>query len=405
MNDHSYYEELTALAAGGLLSDEECHELREHLVDCADCRLTQREFSDLVRSGLPLARSDLLSFVDKMRFTPEAGVRERFLERTRHDGIRFSPNVEKEDAPRWLHLGYRAALAAMLAAAVLVAVYYRPYISRGGGPDAQAQQEVDHLKRQNADLSARLAERDQEVASKQKEIWALRGQLSNAITSAEAYRRDSEQGRVRIAQSTSHTPQLLDELQNRDKKLAEARDEIARINQLRATDQASLAVEQVRINEISDQLRIANATLDMERQLAAAGRDIRELMVSRQLHVVDVRDTDANGKPSQAFGRVFLTEGKSLIFYAFDLNGGRVKNPKARFQVWGEQLGKKNSERGLGLLYVDDKAQKRWALKVQDPDLLKEVNSVFVTVSPSGNGDKPGDQRLLYAYLGQANHP
>ena len=405
MNDHSYYEELTALAAGGLLSDEECHELREHLVDCTECRQRQREFRDLVRSGKSLARSDLLGFVDKMRFTPEAGVRERFLERARHEGIRFSPNVEREDAPRWLHLGYRAVLAAMLAAVVLVAVYYRPSILRGGGSDALAQHEVDRLKRQNADLAARLAERDHEVAAQQKEIQTLRSQLGNSIASAGVPRGSTAQGSVRIAQSTSHTPQLLEELQNRDKQLAEARDEIARINQLRATDQASLVVEQIRINEISDQLRIANATLDMERQLAAAGRDIRELMVARQLHVVDVRDTDANGKPSQAFGRVFLTEGKSLIFYAFDLNGGRVKNAKARFQVWGEQLGKKNSARGLGLLYLDDGAQKRWALKVQDPDLLKEVNSVFVTVSPSGNGDKPGNQRLLYAYLGQANHP
>lgn len=404
MNDHSYYEELTALAAGGFLSDEECHELRKHLLDCAECRQTQQEFRDLVRSGLPLSRSDLFSFVDKMRFTPEAGARERFLERARHEGIRFSPNVEKKGRPHWLHLGYRAALAGILAAGVLVAVYYRPHILRERSSDALAQQEVDRLKHQNADLAVRLAERDLEVASQQKEIRTLRSQLGNAITGAGAYRRDSEQG-VRIAQSTSHTPQLLDELQNRDKQLAEARDEIARINQLRATDQASLVVEQIRLKEISDQLRIANATLDMERQLTAAGRDIRELMAARQLHVVDVRDTDANGKPSQAFGRVFLTEGKSLIFYAFDLNAGRAKNTKTRFQVWGEQLGKKNSERGLGLLYVDDEAQKRWALKVQDPDLLKEVNSVFVTVSPSGNGDKPGNQRLLYAYLGQANHP
>ena len=39
-------------------------------------------------------------------------------------------------------------------------------------------------------------------------------------------------------------------------------------------------------------------------------------MAARQLHVIDVRDTDPNGEPANAFGRVFLTEGKSLTFYA-----------------------------------------------------------------------------------------
>jgi len=122
------------------------------------------------------------------------------------------------------------------------------------------------------------------------------------------------------------------------------------------------------------------------------------------LHVVDVRDTNANGKPSQAFARVFLTEGKSLTFYAFDLNEGRVANSKARFQVWSQQLASKSSVRSLGFLYVDDKAEKRWVLKVDNPDLLSEIDSVFVTVSPPG-GIKPSGQRLLYAYLGEPNHP
>jgi hypothetical protein len=405
MNDHSYYEELTALGAGGYLSDQEYGELRQHLEACAECRETKREYRDLVRSCLPLVRGDRFDFVGKMKARPETGVRERFLERARREGIRFSPNVEKPDSPRWMHMGYRAAAVAVAAVVVLAAVFYGPNISRRMASDARAQQEVDRLKRENADLITRLAGRDQLAAKQQKEIRDLRAQIANATKSAESHPRDSEQRGVRIEQSTSQTAHLLDELQNREKQLADATGEIARINQLRATDQASLVAQQVRINEISDQLRVANATLDMERQLSAAGRDIRELMVARQLHVVDVRDTDANGKPSQAFARVFLTEGKSLMFYAFDLNEGRVTKAKARFQVWGEQLGKQSSVRSLGLLYVDDNAQKRWALKVDNPDLLSEIDSVFVTISPPGGGVKPSGQRLLYAYLGEPNHP
>jgi hypothetical protein len=405
MNDHSYYEELTALSAGGYLSDQEYGELREHLAVCAECRRTEQEYCDLFRSGLPLVPGERVDFMGKIKARPETGVRERFLERAGREGIRFSANVKNPNSARWMHLGYRVAVAAVVAVVVLAAVFYGPRISRRMASEARAQKEVDRLKGENADLTTRLAERDRLASTQQKEIRDLRGRIANATKNPENYRSDSEQRGVRIGQSTSQTAHLADELQNREKQLADATAEIARINQLHATDQASLVAQQIRINEISDQLRIANATLDMERQLAAAGRDIRELMVARQLHVIDVRDTDANGKPSQAFARVFLTEGKSLVVYAFDLSEGSVTNAKARFQVWGQRLASKRSVRSLGLLYMDDKAQKRWALKVDNPDLLSGIDSVFVTVSLPGGGIKPSGQRLLYAYLGEPNHP
>lgn len=405
MNDHSYYEELTAMAAGGYLSGEECRELREHLAICVECRRSEREFRYLVHAGLPLIQSNFSRFKDKMKYRPETGVRERFLERARQQGIRFSPNVEKSDSVRRPRFAYLTVAIAFLATVVIAALFYKPYISRRVASEAQAQQEVNRLTRENAGLAARLADRDQELAKHQKEIQDLGRQVANATKSADAYRRNSEQSGIRLGQSTSQTAQLVDELQNREKQLAEAKDELTHINELRDTGQASLVAQQYRINEISDQLRIANATLDMERQLAAAGRDIRELMVARQLHVVDVRDTDANGKPSQAFGRVFLTEGKSLMFYAFDLNDGKATTAKARFQVWGEELGQNKSMHSLGFLYLDDKAPKRWSLKVENPSLLSEINSVFVTVSPAGGDNRPSGQRLLYAYLGKPNHP
>jgi hypothetical protein len=163
--------------------------------------------------------------------------------------------------------------------------------------------------------------------------------------------------------------------------------------------------QQTRITELSNKLRIASATLDMERQLVASGKDFPELMAARQLHVIDVRDTDANGNPSKAFGRVFLTEGKSLTFYAFDLNENRVVNGKRGFQVWAVPEGGKNLARSLGLLHMDAKAPGRWVLKIENPELVKEISSVFVTAEPAAGGKQPSGQKMLYAYLGQANHP
>lgn len=404
MNDHSYYEELAALAAGGHLSGEEDRKLREHLASCPQCRSIEGEFRDLVRTGLPLARSYLVDWADKTKARPDGGMQKRFLERARQEGFRFSPDVTKRDSPRPLHFLYPALAGAALVALVLLAVSYGSHVSHGTVSDARVQEEVDRIKRENAELVARLAEREQQVTTQQGEIFSLRKQLANATKAAEDRRHGADAADVRIEQSISHEASLTDELQNREKQLAAAQDEVARISQLRTADQASLVAQQTRINEISDQLRMANATLDMERRLMAAGQDIRELLVARQLHVIDIRDVDANGKPEQAFARVFLTEGKSLTIFAFDLNEDKVASAKARFQLWGERLGDANSLRSLGLFYVDDKAQRRWALTIKNPDLLRDIDSVFVTIAPKAGSNKPSGQRLLYAFLGEANH-
>lgn len=401
MVDHVRYEELTAMAAGGFLSAIESTELREHLAVCAECRRDLQELREVVHSGLPLLPEFSAAF-EKVNASPDEGFRQRFLERAQGEGLRFSPSTQKPESRSWFHLAPRLAFASAIACMVLLAVFYGPRISRRLASMMQAENDVNRLARENAAYSAQAAERDQELAVQQKEINDLRRQLGASLKTAESFRRDGQEKGVRLERSTSETAQLLDELEDRDKQLSTAADEIARINQLRATDEASLEAQQIRIKEISDQIRIADATVDMERQLSAAGQDIRQLLMSRQLHVVDVRDIDENGKPSGSFARIFLTQGKSLMFFAFDLNGPRAANAKVRFQVWGEQLGKKGSVRSLGFLTVDDKTQSRWVLEVNNPSALNNVNAVFVTVStPTNSGNGP---RELYAYLGAPNH-
>jgi hypothetical protein len=59
----------------------------------------------------------------------------------------------------------------------------------------------------------------------------------------------------------------------------------------------------------------------------------------------------------------------------------------------------------LGTLRVDAKARGRWVLRVEDPELVAKINSVFVTVGPAAGSKQPSGQKMLYAYLGEANHP
>jgi uncharacterized coiled-coil protein SlyX len=345
---------------------------------------------------------------------PYPGARERFIRRAALEGIAFSQNVKRLAPSRRSHLTFAAAGAGMLAV-IVTAFLYGSHLSAHTPlqPDqrnsTQEQQRLEHLTQLNSTLEATISRLEHTLAEQQSKTEGLRAQVATLIIATNNYQRDNNKTQAETTQSASHSAQSLEEAEaqrkTQEKLLADTRAELVRLNQVRASDQASLVADQVHINELSDQLKTATANIDMERQLATAGKDVRDLMGARQLHVVDVRDTDHNGKVGKAFGRVFLTEGKSLIFYAFDLTDAKKVDAKQTFQVWGQQEGKTGSPRSLGFLYVDDKTQRRWTLKTDDPATVKEIDSVFVTVEPEGGAKKPSGQRLLYAYLGEANHP
>jgi len=401
--EHGQYEALCALAAGGLIEGDELLDFEAHMKECSECRSDFQELSSLVTRELPQAQGAFRQKLAEMKAKPLPYSRQRFLRRARAEGLVFSREVETA-APSG-HWYFRpapmsAAVAALILLAVSVTVYRFHDTDTAQGLDAGAAQQMAQLKRENSALTASLSRLNESVVAGQQEIKTLHSQLE-----AESLRRNGEQAGGRAARSASQTAQLLEESHNQEKLLAQAQDEAARSSQLRVEDEASMVEQQARITELTNKLRVASATLDQERQLAAAGKDLRELMASRQLHVIDVRDTDPNGNPNQAFGRVFLTEGKSLAFYAFDLNEESALNAKGSFQVWAVPEAGKNSARSLGFLHVDAKAQGRWVLKVDDPQLVKEISSVFVTAEPLAGGKQPSGQKMLYAYLGEANHP
>jgi hypothetical protein len=397
MPDHGYYEELAALAAGGRLTQRESDELRAHLSVCSECRQDVAAYRDLVCSGLPLANRAVAASPEPSTAKLDAGARARFLARARREGVRFSPDAETHAVSSRWSPGSRVA-AALAVAAVLVAAFFVPQISRFAGSGHVAQQEVDRLRDENTRLGERLAVRDQDFAGQQDQLRKLRADLDAALKSASDLRQENRQQGLQLGKSTSETAQLAAELQNREQQLASAAEELARVNELRITDRATLDAQRVRIREISHQLRIADATIEVERQLSAAGADIRELMAARQLRVVDVRDTDAAGQPSAAFGRVFMAQGRSIRIFAFDLNDGENGTAR-RFQLWGEHLGDAKSVRSLGVLDVDDRTQNRWTLTVQSADVVKDIDSVFVTTA--GERAAPEGPRFLYTFLGQ----
>jgi len=400
MPEHERYEELCALAAGGLLEGADFADFKAHMRECGDCRFDYDKWCSFVTRDVPQTQGALHQKLGAMRSKPLPYSRQRFLRRARADGLIFSREIEtsaRSGAWYFRPLIMLPPIALLIVIAVSLAVYhFRETSDTARVKNSATGQQIAELKRENSALAASRSQLSESVAAEQREIQNLRRQLADIATTAETLRRDGEH-------SSSQNAQLAEEAHNQERVLAEARDEAARSSQLRINDEAALVEQQTRITELTNKLRIASATLDMERQLAAAGKDVRELLAARDLHVIDVRDTDPNGKPADAFGRVFLTEGKSLTFYAFDLNPAQAT--KRSFQVWAVADSGKNSSRSLGFLHADAKAPGRWVLRVDNPELVKQISAVFVTSEPATGVMEPTTQKMLYAYLGEANHP
>ena len=158
--DHSYFEELAALSAGGYLSEEELREYREHAITCTECQQSEEDFAEIVELGLPLTQSSVREMYDKLRFRPQVGARERFFERARAEGIRFSPEVERprsSSGKRGVLLASVAGASALAAAIAVVALYPRFASSPPSPPPAESQAQLQELKTENAELKAKLS--------------------------------------------------------------------------------------------------------------------------------------------------------------------------------------------------------------------------------------------------------
>jgi hypothetical protein len=168
---------------------------------------------------------------------------------------------------------------------------------------------------------------------------------------------------------------------------------------------ATLAEKQAELEKLSNELAERQRELERERQLLAASAQARDLITARNLHIIDVHDNDRSGR-QVPFGRIFYTEGQSLIFYAYDLDASERQN-KIAFHVWGGTLGDQRRVRNLGIFRSEDAAAGRWVLTFDDPRVLAQINTVFVTAESVKNAmDQPKGKHILYAFLSdRPNHP
>jgi hypothetical protein len=247
--------------------------------------------------------------------------------------------------------------------------------------------------------SAELARLQKETSASALSLKALRSQL-------EEEQREAERLVAALQKAENESSNLASVNQQGQTLIAGLRSEIGKLYQTITDNTSGRLLQDTRIRNLTEALEAQTANLERDRQLMAVSKDVRQLMGARNLHIIDVHDVDRVGKSAKSFGRVFYAEGESLVFYAFDLPNRRLTPAKYSFQGWGQREGTSQSPRNLGTFQVDDQAQHRWVLKVNDPALLRGIDAVFVTAEAVGGPWEPGGKKILYAYLGgQPNHP
>jgi hypothetical protein len=405
LNTHEQYEELCALAASGQASPDELTDLRSHLEDCPDCRSAAYDFTQVSAQGL----SQLAA--KRLRCQIPSGMTLRFMARARSEGIEMTrENVPKAPAAnrRWFFATIGAAAAVVLIAGFLiigrrksspVVVEHRQMpASQTTGPSPVTVSQ---------DTGGGAAGLQQQLAAARSEMKFMSATIQEERAEIESERKASDDLDSRLAEAEKASAVTQSERAQRDVRIAELETEIEKAKSEKNASDTTVALQEAELRELRKQISEAAAALGEQRELAEKGSDVRDLVVARNLHIIDVHDRDGNGANQRAFGRIFYTEGKSLIFYAYDLSDPRKLDAKVSFYLWGERLGAEKPIRSLGIFHNDDARDGRWVLTFDDPQVLAQINSVFVTAESSKKAVRePGGKRVLFAFLGdKPNHP
>jgi len=431
---HEEFLELCAVATSGDLTEEERNKLKAHLAGCPECRQALKEFEVAVDIGMPLLASQLATVPAEESSTRQRELAEAVTPKgtecpvahendcvSTDEGTRsFAFAGRKRYRPsqvNWTYVWMPFAACVLLTIALGITAYRagkfdNAEVGRTVSSD-NAEARIEALEQGISDagherevLRTQLADRDKEIA----ELRHQTGQQSKALDELKNAQANLEQS---LLTDDAQKQQVLAERASIAEKFNEAQTSLQKMqseldlaNQQRALDGAKDASLQTQITDLSGQLRQQEQRVAKQDELLSHDRDIRELMGARDLYVAEVYDVARDGTTQKAYGRVFYTKGKSLIFYAYDLDEVPGVRDASTFQAWGRRGPDREQALNLGIFYVDNAAKQRWVLKFDNPKELDEIDAVFVTVEPKGGSRKPSGKPLLYAYLQLApNHP
>src|SRR5258706_1071413 len=435
-NGHDGYDQLGALASSGALTPSEWSRLADHLKVCSQCHEELAKYQEIGTFGMSLIAPTDPSLDLESEWSPESAVAKlmRTLQEQEESGT--APGATSyfppENSRRWLaamslsHLNAALPYAAviMLFATISVSLYFSGIGIGQQRANARSQSGIQPVATLGA-VSRERAEFEQQLQSRSAKMGTLAHELQDAkvaVSTLEGRKKAADETINRLARSSTDR---------------EAENNVLR-SQYRAAEQERLAIsEKLKESEVNlfsvqrnfDLLRdehaadlVHIASLETQigssshqpqrvdymegRQLPSPEPELAELMGARDLFIADVYDIDKTGLPKKPFGRVFYTSGKSLLFYAFDLDRQPGVKAANTFQVWGRRGYGDTHPLNMGIMYLDNQTSKRWMLKFSETKALSQVDAVFVTIEPHGGSDAPKGRQLLYASLRTpANHP
>ena len=418
------FAELCALSTSASLGVSEEERLEAHVATCAQCALLLNQYRTLTSVGMAkiaaarahdasgceekLQNPDQLKakLLSALAPVPAASVPTRLRRRS------WQPLLQlRLAAPAFAAVLLFTSVAGYLLGSHYTTRHLTALSTRTEAALEQqlavAQSQLTSAREQLLPASATVASLQSRATEAARSVQELEDSKTALESKIQALASDNQRQSAAFTTLASERDALVKKLADSETILQSVRQELKSAQDdrqrfvLRATSLES------QVDALSAELRERDDAARRSEQYLASDRDVRELMGARQLYIADVFDVNAEGETRKPFGRVFYTKGKSLIFYAFDLDKQPGYKEARTFQAWGRPGSSHATPVSLGIFYLDNEKNRRWALKFDDPKVLEEVNALFVTLEPKGGSKQPTNKPFLLAYLhtATANHP
>jgi len=434
MERHDEFLELCAVSTSGELSEQERRKLEGHLAGCAECRQALKEFEAAVDLGVPFLASKLSADPCKQFVSPQP-----HSERPASPDPAMQLPTDANEAGQMAHVVERGFIFAQgnghrrtqinwkyvwlpFAACILLTIALGIYSYRIGiGRRVEVTQTIPHaadmqieaLEQQMSDvghereaLRLQVAQRDKFISELQREIQVQSATLDEMRGDQANLEKSIQGDEAKKQESAQERGTLLEKLDAAQASVQKTQNQLDSLDRQRAQDESRADSLVAQVNDLHAQLRDREQALSKQQELLAHDRDVRELMGARDLYIAEIYDVARDGVTQKPYGRVFYTKGKSLIFYAYDLDQEAGVRTASTFQAWGQRGPDRRQALNLGIFYQDNAAKKRWVVKFDDSKTLEQINAVFVTVEPNGGSHQPSGNPLLFTYLKIGpNHP
>ena len=429
-DEHEKFRRLCALSVSHALEPLEVSELRSHLEFCEECRELLLQYRSVATDGLAaLAEQYSESSIEGLADAAfdETSARERLLsavraeQKTVHSTTLVTLPTQSAVSRRIsAYPAVKMAIAAGLIFAVAVGAYRlgvrRPTPSTTNLTASYVQDRLQRLAEQKRDADKTLATQSDKLeqleadnSAKELELAKLRADLRALEDRENGLQAANGQSEAQYRSTAQQRDALSAQLQTLSQSYEAQKSELAILRSEHDKSASRTAALETKLDELTATNRDQERQLKDAQQYLSSDKDIRELMGARKLYIADVFDVDGTSRTQKPFGRVFYTQGKSLIFYAFDLDREPGVVNASTFQVWGQRetpQGEQASPMNLGILYRDSESNRRWVMRFDEQKQLTDIDAVFVTVEPRGGSHKPTSKPFLYALLrNEANHP